>query len=83
MCLTFLQHFMPLCVFLAQRKRLSLVYFISFSYHVFIDRSESNFIGKKQQHHSRSVFNALPTFVNCSALNWVFSLTMNNSSDAL
>lgn len=46
MCLTFLQHFMPLCVFLAQRKRLSLVYFISFSYHVFIDRSESNFIGK-------------------------------------
>lgn len=47
MCLTFL-HFMPLCVFLAQRKRLSLVYFISFSYHVFIDRSESNFIGKNK-----------------------------------
>lgn len=48
MCLTFLQHFMPPCVFLAQRKRLSLVYFISFSYHVFIDRSESNFIGKNK-----------------------------------
>lgn len=48
MCLTFLQHFMPLCVFLAQRKRLSLVYFISFSYHVFIDRSESNFIGENK-----------------------------------
>lgn len=48
MCLTFLQHFMPLCVILALRKRLSLVYFISFSYHVFIDRSESIFIGKNK-----------------------------------